>query len=51
MTTNRRGFVFGAAALPTLAMPAFAKGRYDEGATDADILRGNTSPHSGPASS
>ncbi|HET9867028.1 MAG TPA: ABC transporter substrate-binding protein [Nitrospira sp.] len=51
MTTNRRGFVFGAAALPTLAMPAFAKGRYDEGATDAEILIGNTSPHSGPASS
>jgi branched-chain amino acid transport system substrate-binding protein len=51
MTTNRRKFVLGAAALPTLAIPAFAKGRYDKGASDSEILIGNTSPHSGPASS
>jgi len=34
-----------------LAIPAFAKSRYHKGAGDTEILIGNTSPHSGPASS
>jgi branched-chain amino acid transport system substrate-binding protein len=50
MRTNRRNFMIGAAGLPTLVAfaPAFAKGKYDTGAT---IKIGNTIAYSGPASS
>src|ERR1051326_8866824 len=41
----------GALALGSLPLPAFAKGKYDTGATDTEIKIGNTSPYSGPASS
>ena len=39
MRTTRRTFMIGAAAIPpTLALyPAYAKGTYDEGATDSEI--------------
>ena len=41
------------AATPTLLSlaPAWGKGLYDEGASDAEIKIGNTNPYSGPASS
>jgi branched-chain amino acid transport system substrate-binding protein len=53
MRTNRRNFMIGAAGLPTLVAfaPAFAKGKYDTGATDTTIKIGNTIAYSGPASS
>ncbi|MDI1286666.1 MAG: ABC transporter substrate-binding protein [Reyranella sp.] len=53
MTTRRRAFMVGAAAMPTLLAfaPAYGKGKYDEGASDTAIKIGNTNPYSGPASS
>jgi branched-chain amino acid transport system substrate-binding protein len=55
MTSSRRAFLIGAAATPALfafsSPSAFAKGRYDDGASDTEIKIGNTSPYSGPASS
>jgi branched-chain amino acid transport system substrate-binding protein len=52
MKTNRRTFIIGAAAAPAvLSLPnAFAKGRYDSGASDSEIKIGHTGPYSGPAS-
>src|SRR4029079_9818227 len=41
----------GALALAGLPLPAFAAGKYDTGASDAEIKIGNTNPYSGPASS
>jgi branched-chain amino acid transport system substrate-binding protein len=53
MQSGRRAFLIGAAVGPTLLSiaPAWAKGTYDEGATDTEIKLGNTNPYSGPASS
>jgi branched-chain amino acid transport system substrate-binding protein len=55
MTSSRRAFLIGAAATPALfalsSPSAFAKGRYDDGASDTEIKIGNTNPYSGPASS
>ena len=53
MVTNRRKFMIGAAALPsfTVVSRLRAQARYDRGASDTEIIIGNTAPHSGPASS
>src|SRR5215469_5174562 len=53
MTTSRRAFLLGSVAGTTLLaqVPAWAKGTYDEGATDISIKLGHTNPYSGPASS
>jgi len=53
MVTSRRTFLIGSAAAPILLAraPAWAKGTYDEGASDTTIKLGNTNPYSGPASS
>jgi branched-chain amino acid transport system substrate-binding protein len=53
MTASRRAFLVGSIAGPTLLAwaPAWAKGTYDEGATDTSIKLGHTNPYSGPASS
>jgi branched-chain amino acid transport system substrate-binding protein len=52
-TTTRRGFVAAASAAATLMASgiASAKGKYDDGATDAEIKIGNAYAYSGPASS
>ena len=53
MNTSRRAFVLGSVAGSTLLArsAAWAKGTYDEGATDTSIKLGHTNPYSGPASS
>jgi branched-chain amino acid transport system substrate-binding protein len=53
MNTSRRAFLLGSVAGPALLAwaPAWAKGIYDEGATDTSIKLGHTNPYSGPASS
>lgn len=53
MVTNRRAFIIGAAVLPSFSVMSRlkAQGRYDRGASDSEVIIGNTAPHSGPASS
>ena len=53
MNTSRRAFLLGSVAGSTLLArsAAWAKGTYDEGATDTSIKLGHTNPYSGPASS
>jgi len=52
MTVSRRKVLYGSAAVGMAAAvrPAFAKGKYDEGASDTEIKIGHTNPYSGPAS-
>jgi len=52
MSINRRTFMGGmsAAALASGTMPAYAAGKYDDGASDSEIRIGHTCPYSGPAS-
>ncbi|TWT13794.1 ABC transporter substrate-binding protein [Reyranella sp. CPCC 100927] len=54
MSVTRRGFVGGASAATALlsgsGMALAQKGKYDDGATDAEIKVGHTGPYSGPAS-
>ena len=52
MTVSRRKVLYGSAAvgLAAAVRPAFAKGKYDEGASDTEIKIGHTNPYSGPAS-
>ena len=53
MSITRRKLLYGSAAVGVAAtgLPAFAKGKYDEGASDTEIKVGHTNPYSGPASS
>jgi branched-chain amino acid transport system substrate-binding protein len=53
MSISRRKLMQGTAAAGVAAAvthPTFAKGKYDEGATDKEIKIGHTNPYSGPAS-
>jgi len=53
MSISRRKLMQGTAAAgvaAAVARPALAKGKYDDGATDAEIKIGHSIPYSGPAS-
>ena len=51
MSITRRQILIAAAATPAISTPAWARGSYDDGATDTEIKLGHTNPYSGPASS
>ncbi|MGE0659936.1 MAG: ABC transporter substrate-binding protein [Reyranellaceae bacterium] len=52
MSITRRKLLYGSAAagVATTALPALAKGKYDDGASDTEIKIGHSNPYSGPAS-
>ena len=52
MSITRRKLLYGSAAVgvSATALPAFAKGKYDDGASDTEIKVGHSNPYSGPAS-
>src|SRR5512143_592078 len=52
LRTNRRSFLAGASTAALLASSSAvrAQKKYDDGASDTEIKRGNTNPYSGPAS-
>jgi ABC-type branched-subunit amino acid transport system substrate-binding protein len=52
VVTSRRGFVGGVSALALLSgsSVAFAQKKYDNGASDSEIMLGHAGPYSGPAS-
>jgi len=52
MSITRRKLLYGSAAVgvTATALPAFAKGKYDDGASDTEIKIGHSNPYSGPAS-
>ncbi len=52
MSITRRKLLYGSAAagVAATALPALAKGKYDDGASDSEIKIGHSNPYSGPAS-
>ena len=52
MSITRRKLLYGSAAVgvTATALPVFAKGKYDDGASDTEIKIGHSNPYSGPAS-